>query len=125
MDFVYASKNLMVNFRARFTYVDDHTFVLRKGSTVNPVVSRRFKSWATVLQRRGRAGIDPGNLTLKEDIVFTSATQAGEFVCGHACQGPLCWIGDDGRSFKEWRASLGVPDETEDSAGSGDGENRE
>ena len=82
--------------------LENGKFVLKKGSTVASRVSEKFKSFRTVIKRRENAGINNQNLELTSDLVFNSASVAGEFVAGSSCNGPSSWINDKGVTLKEW-----------------------
>ncbi|MDO4526434.1 MAG: DUF4357 domain-containing protein [Bacteroidales bacterium] len=82
--------------------LENGKFVLKKGSTVASRVSEKFKSFRTVIKRRENAGINNQNLELTSDLVFNSASVAGEFVAGSSCNGPSSWKNDKGVTLKEW-----------------------
>ena len=81
--------------------ISDGKYVVKKGSTVSAKVSDHFKSCKTVRERRKNAGLSENNRILKEDMVFTSASVAGEFVCGSSCNGPSSWKTENGLTLKE------------------------
>ena len=73
-----------------------------KELTVAPRVSEKFKSFRTVIKRRENAGINNQKLEVTCDLVFNSASVAGEFVVGSSCNGPSSWKTDNGVTLKEW-----------------------
>ena len=103
MDFYLKSKK---NCYCAKLNIFEGQYILRKGSTVSKRVSMRFKSYKTVIKRREEAGITLDCLSLKTDIIFSSSSVAGEFVCGSSCNGPSSWKTENGITLKEWEKNL-------------------
>lgn len=76
-------------------------FVVLKGSTIN---SKMTRSLSRGLQALRKKYIENGiikELTITEDVLFSSSSAAADFILGHSVSGPQTWKTKDGRMLKE------------------------
>lgn len=73
-------------------------YVVLKGSRVRPQLLASFPG--SLLGARQSADISADGL-LREDVLFTSPSAAGSFVCGASCNGLTSWKTADGKTIKE------------------------
>ena len=84
--------------------VNNHTFVVLKGSVVSKEVSKspKFRSAKSIGKYRD------GNVVeqiVQSNITFRSASTAANFVTGTSTNGCLAWKDKDGNSFKKYLES--------------------
>lgn len=77
-------------------------FVVLKGSTVNEKTAAKSLS-AAIRKFRDKIFAEGKveNLTITEDILFSSSSAAADFVLGYSVSGPRTWKTKDGRTLKE------------------------
>ena len=77
-------------------------FVVFAGTTVNEKTSA--KSLSAGMQKLRQKLFDSSkveNLTITEDILFSSSSAAADFILGYSVSGPRTWKTKDGKSLKE------------------------
>lgn len=81
-------------------------FVLLKGSVLNEKVSVKSLN-AGIVKLRDKCFSDGRvqDFVTTEDILFSSSSEAADFVLGYGISGPNVWKASDGRTLKEVEAS--------------------
>ena len=87
--------------------VTSEGFVVLKGSTINEKMSAKSLG-ASVVKLREKYLSDGKveTLTTTEDILFSSASAAADFILGYSVSGPKTWTDKSGRSLKEIEDTL-------------------
>lgn len=75
-------------------------FVLKKGSTINPRMTRSCPEFVTKKRDQYKKIIDE-NYTLLEDILFNTPSGAAAFVCGSSANGNIEWKTAEGKTLKQ------------------------
>lgn len=92
----------------------DGAFIVLTGSQANPDVARSMApGWrrirrklidAGVLKQRGR------RLVFNEDVRFSSPSAAASVVLGRQAPGPISWLEENGRTYKEVQEATADPE---------------
>lgn len=87
--------------------VTSEGFVVYKGSVVNAKTSAKSLTSSMVkLREKLFADGKVKDLTMTEDILFSSSSAAADFIMGYSVSGPRTWKTKDGRSLKEIEDSV-------------------
>jgi len=71
----------------------------------NPSLSKGYAKIRNVLIDKGKLVKSGGRLTLQEDYLFTSPSQAAAILLGYPCSGPDYWLDEHGVSLKQREAA--------------------
>ncbi len=99
---VYTIKSPVLKARM---YESEQGFIVMRGSQANrnmaPSLSETYKTLHQKLIDSGILQLNGKSLKFTEDTVFSSPSAAANLVLGRQTPGPLFWIDEKGRSFKE------------------------
>ena len=77
-------------------------FVVYKGATMNDKTNDKALNKGTATKREAiKASDKVNNLTLMEDMLFTSPSAAADFLIGYSVSGPATWKDKNGVSLKD------------------------
>ena len=76
-------------------------FVVLKGATVNSTTSKSLSAGMAKLRNKLFAEGKVQDLVTTEDILFSSSSAAGTFICGFAVGGPRNWKTKNGTTLKD------------------------
>lgn len=86
----------------------DGAFVVRAGSQANRSTSNSIApGWLNIRKKLIEAGVlklQGNNFIFTEDANFSSPSAASSVVLGRQAPGPVSWISDDGKTYKEHQA---------------------
>ena len=85
-------------------------FVVLKGSKIAPKADEDILPG--VIKKRKECIIE--NNTLKEDVLFSSPSSAGQFVSGKKCNGWIYWKTKDGKTLHDLEETTAAPEATAD-----------
>jgi hypothetical protein len=87
----------------------DDGFVVLKGSEASPITSKSVSEGVIKLRERFKKNNilikKGGKLYFKEDTIFSSTSAASSVVLGRQTAGPLVWIDENGKTFKEYEVT--------------------
>ena len=83
-------------------------FVVLKGSKIAPIADDDILPG--VIKKRNESIVE--NDILKEDVLFSSPTSAGQFVSGKKCNGWIYWKTADGKTLHDLEETTAAPEST-------------
>lgn len=86
--------------------VTSEGFVVLSGTTVNETTAQSLSPGMLKLRKDLLDSTKVENLTIIEDILFSSSSAAADFVLGYSASGPRSWKAKNGRTLKEIEISL-------------------
>ena len=82
--------------------VTSEGFVILKGATINEKTSEKSLSKGAIKLRNKIMNSDKvKDLTITDDLLFTSSSAAADFILGYSVSGPAYWKNIEGKSLKE------------------------
>lgn len=82
---------------------EDGKITIKKGSKINEKIanSATFKLNSKAQSKRDEKGLYDSEGILLKDVIFDSASTAGQFVCGYSVSGMVCWRDKNKKTLKQ------------------------